>query len=257
MKAYHIVSTVLKLIADHARPGVATLTLNNLAEKKIRDLDGVPYNKGYIEPGHETRFPAAMCISVNHEIAHGIPGSYILKDGDLVNFDVSVLKDGECADAAFSMGIGDITPEDRKLLKTTKKALYAAIAIIKPGVKIREIANVIEDTARHKGLVVNRNLCGHGIGKAMHEEPWIYHAKNWYYNYPKAFQEYEKYMDIVLKEGQRICLEPMLTFKDRYGIKAADGWTWITRDRKNSAMFEHMMQITKDGCQVLTTHIEK
>lgn len=256
MNAHEIVSHTLKLLAEHTRVGVTTLTLNNLAEKEIRDLGGIPACKNYKPEWADSPFPAALCTSVNNQIAHGMPSERKLKDGDLINFDLGVTKDGECGDAALTVGVGNISSRDRELLKTAKKALLAGIAVLRDGVEVREIAHEIEKVAKSKGFVVNRTFAGHQIGKEMHQEPYIYHASNWLFNFPNQFHEYEKYMKVRLTEGMVVCLEPILTYSDRFGTRANNHWTFVTKDGGKCAMFEHMIRITKTGHEVLTTHIE-
>jgi methionyl aminopeptidase len=257
MKAYEIVSDVLKLLARHATPGVDTLTLNNLAEKRIAELGGGCYNRNYKPNWAPLPFPAAVCISINDEIAHGIPNANrILQEGDIVNFDLGVIKDGECGDAALTVAVGQVDASKKQLLKIAKKALFAGIEQIKPGNKFRDIARAIEDTARHKGYVVNRNFGGHGIGADMHEDPFILMNLNYDVNDQKNYVMRENMLNGILKVGMKICLEPMLTEKDRYGRIEENGWTFKTRDGKPSAMFEHMLEVTETGCKILTTHID-
>lgn len=256
MKSYEILSLILRAVAKHAEPGVTTLTLNNIAASLIEKYDAISYNKGYRAKWAKAPYPLETCISVNHQIAHGIPSMYKLQEGDLVNIDLGIVKDGECADAALTVGVGTISAQDAKLLQYAKKALYEAIGIIKEGTTIEMIANKIETVAGWGHFVVNRQLTGHGIGKDMHEDPHIYQARNWLINNKDQYEAYQKYLSVKLVAGQRICIEPMLTLSDRFGRKTENDWTFVTRDGKKSAMFEHMMEVTKDGVNVLTTHID-
>lgn len=255
MEAHELVSHVLKVLMAHTRVGVRTLTLSHLAEHEMRKHGAFPYTKGYKPIWAPYRFPAAITISVNHEIAYGIPNEYRLKDGDIVTFDVGLKKAGHCADAAVTVGVGIVSKRDQQLLRTAKRALYAGIRHIRHGVKVREVSEAIEAAAKSKNFVVNRTFTGHGINSEMHTEPTIYHAKNWLYNNKTAFFQYEQYMDVTLEKGMVICLQPVITDWDRFGIEGRNRWTWITRDKKNAAMFEHMIKVTEKGCRVLTSHI--
>lgn len=258
MTAWEIVSDVLKLLAEKAVPGIDTLTLNNYAANRVSELGGACYNKWYKPKWAPEAFPAELCASVNDEIAHGIPNSNcILKSGDIVNFDIGVIKDGVCGDAALSVAVGEVDTMKRKLLKQAKKALYAGIAQVKPGNTVRQMVRAIEDTARYKGFVVNRTFSGHCIGKKMHEEPLIVMNQNFYVNAHdrERYEVWEKHLDVKFVPGMRLCIEPMLTEGDKYGQIQPNGWTYKTTNGKPSAMFEHMLEVTDTGCKILTTHI--
>lgn len=255
LKVWDIISLILKELASHVRPGITTLTLNNLARELIKKYDVASFNRGYHPKWAVEPYPYETCISVNNEIVHGLPSERILQDGDLVNIDLGIIKDGVCADAALSVGVGEISEEDKLLLHFAKKALYAGIAKVRAGVKIDTIARAIEETAWHRKFVVNAMFVGHGIGKEMHEEPSIYHARNPYYQEEQA-KEYQKYLDIELKAGQIICLEPALTKYDKFGMPTENRWTFVTKDGSKSAMFEHMVEVLPDGYKILTSHIE-
>ena len=248
MKPWAIVSDVLKLLAKEVKPGITTQSLNDIGERRILELGGIPVNKGYVAPWAKIPYPKSVCISVNDTIVHGIPSEYKLQEGDLVNFDLGVEKDGLCGDAALTVGVGKISSRDERLLYYAKKTLDEAIKIIKPGVRVRDISTVIELFATTRGFLPNRNFGGHGIGEKMHEDPFIPNA-----TWPELLISGDK----TLRVRDRICIEPILTFKngDDRGIVQADGWTVKTRDGKKSAYFEHQIEITEDGHKVLTTHI--
>ena len=248
MKAWEIVSDVLKLLSKEARIGVTTQSLNDIGEKKIIELGGIPVNKGYLPPWAKTPYPASICISINDEIVHGIPGNRVLENGDIVNFDLGVEKDGECGDAALSMGIGEISNRDERLLYYAKKTLEEAIKIIKPEVLVKDISKVIELFATTRGFLPNRNFGGHGIKENMHQEPWIPNT-----TFPETLGSGER----ALRVRDRICIEPILTFKDGddRGVLQDNGWTVKTRDGKKSAYFEHMLEVVEGGHKILTTHI--
>ncbi len=248
MKPWQIVSLVLLELEKAAVPGASALDLNNLAEQKIIELGGIPYNKGYQPKWAKTPFPYSICVNINSEIAHGLPtANKILKDGDVVSFDLGVKKDDLCGDAALTVIVGDqekARGNAERLLRYTKRTLYRGIEMVKAGVTCREISHAMEYYASQMGYVTNLRMAGHGIGKEMHEYPRI----------PAAILE--GMGDEVLVEGQMICLEPILTYRDRMGVYTADGWTLKTQDGRNSAIFEHQLLVTKDGCEILTDHIK-
>jgi methionyl aminopeptidase len=257
LKIWDIESEILKTLASHVRPGITTMTLNNLARDLIKQYDVASFNRGYRPSWTEEAYPFETCISINQEIAHGIPSDEReLQEGDLVNIDLGIIKEGQCADAALTVGVGEINEEDKTLLHFAKKALYAGIEKVRGGARVETIARAIEDTAWYRKFVVNTTFTGHGIGSQMHEEPAIYHARNPYYNHPQMAEEYQKYMNVELKAGQIICLEPALTRGDRFGMPSENGWTWTTRNQAKSALFEHMIRVLDDGYEILTSHIE-
>lgn len=257
MKAYEIVTTVLLEMQKLAVVGANLLELDKRAEEMVLELGGKPYNKGYNPKWAPVPYPATLCIGVNDIIAHGIPTDYNLQDGDLVSFDLGVIKDGLCGDSGFTMGIGEVSNRDQRLLYYAKNTLYAGIEKVKAGVTVWEVAKAMEMYATMRGYVINQNLSGHGIGKEMHQDPKIpaftYNRENRMIDIMLGAS-----MDYVFKEGDTICLEPFLTYKDRSGfISEIDKWTIRTRDGKKSAFFEHMLEVTKDGCNILTQHISK
>jgi methionyl aminopeptidase len=256
MKIWDIESLILKDLASHVRPGITTMTLNNLARDLIKQYDVASFNRGYHPDWAPGPYPYETCISVNDEIVHGLPSERVLKNGDLVNIDLGIIKDGQCADAALSMGVGEISEEDKTLLHFAKKALYAGIAVIRDGVRVETIARAIEDTAAHRKFVVNTTFTGHAIGKQMHQEPYIYHARNPFYNDNQAAADYQSHLNKTLHTGQIVCLEPAVTKRDRYGEQCENKWTFRTRDGSKSALFEHMILVKEDGYEILTTHIE-
>lgn len=240
LKAWDIVSQVLKMLQRETKPGVSLIELNNMAEKMIIQLGGESINKGYKHPMIKEPFPTAVCIGVNSIIAHGVPTNYKLGEGNIVSYDLGVKKDGVCGDAAITVPVGQITNRNLRLLTCAYEALFKGIEIIKPGVQLRDIGYAISSHVLSKGFVVNQTFCGHGIGKQMHEEPNILH----YYD-ENAREE--------LKEGQMICLEPMVTESDKWGVRHDNGWTYSTRNNKNSAVFEHQILVTKTGYKILTS----
>jgi methionyl aminopeptidase len=250
------ITELLTYTSSFVKPGVSTMTLNNLAEAKMDELGVAAYNKGYFPKWASARYPYATCISVNDEIAHGIPSEYVLKEGDLVNIDLGVKVDGRCGDAALSLPVGKVSEKNQKLLHYAKKALYAGIDKVASDVAVWEIAKAIEEVAGWGGFVVNRQLVGHGIGKEMHEEPYIYHVMNHYVQAADQWKSFDDIAQVKLKAGQIICLEPQLTFKDRWGVRQDNEYTFKTSDGLPSAFFEHMVLVKDDGYEILTKHIQ-
>ena len=245
IKPWEIVSETLKTVAAAVRPGVSTLELDAIAEKKILELGGTPYNKGYKPDWAETPFPGTLCTSVNDTIVHGIPSDYILNDGDIICLDVGVKKDGLCGDAALTVPVGEFSSRDERLLRYAKNTLYVGIDEIKAGIKIKQISAAMEKYAKQMGFLPNLAFCGHSIGTEMHEEPLVPN-----YEIPGLGED-------TLVAGQMICLEPMLSYKDNLGVIQEDGWTVKTKDGRKSAMFEHQILVKEDGYEILTTHITR
>jgi len=185
-----------------------------------------------------------------------MPSDRVLQNGDLVNIDFAIKKDNLIADSAMSVGIGDVSEYDQKLLYATRKALYAGISKVRDGVTIEVVARAIDDIAVYNKFVVNASFVGHGVGSTMHEYPPVYHARNPYYMDREAASNYQKHQSVELKEGMIICLEPALTKYDQWGDQLPNGWTFATRNKRKSAMFEHCVKVTKDGSQILTSHIQ-
>jgi methionyl aminopeptidase len=246
-KPWEIVTEVMKLLCENAKPGVNTLALTNIAEAKMREYGAVPANKNYFPKWALQPFPQAVCINVNEEIAHGIPNKKkILQDGDLVNFDFGVKIGGLAGDAAMTIPVGKLSDRDDRLLRIAKRALYAGIDIVKPGVKLGEISEAIQKVAWKEHMAVNRTFSGHFIGKEMHEDPLILN-----YVLPGYAPN-----NVELREGWTFCLEPMITWEDEIGRRTGNTWTWVTRDGRRTAMFEHMIRVTHDGYEILTKHFE-
>lgn len=252
MKSEEIVSATLSLLKERAIVGITTQELDEIARLYILEQGGIPYNLNYNPPWARCAFPFSVCISVNSEIGHGFPSKYKLKDGDLVSFDLSVKKDNLVADAGLTIGIGEISHEDQKILRLAKRALYAGISKVRDGCLILDIAKIIEQTVYMAGFVVNHNFVGHGIGVEMHMEPSIPS-----YVAPMASQEVTMKYFRKLHTGERICIEPFITKKDEHGFLDPNGWTLRTRDGNKSAFFEHMLEVTDTGCIILTNHISE
>lgn len=228
-----ILATVLGQIEKMAKPGITTLELDRAAEALILKHGAKPAFKGY------EGFPYSLCTSVNDVVVHGFPSNYILKDGDIVGLDLGVLHKGYNTDMAVTVAVGDISFEAKRLLKVTEKSLRLGIKKARAGVTTGDVGNTIQRYIEDQGFGVVRNLCGHGIGKEVHEDPQV----------PNYGQRHK---GVELKEGMVICIEPMVTMGDYNLKKAQDGYGFATKDGSLTAHFEHTMAITKDGVKLLT-----
>lgn len=228
-----ITSRVLTDLMKAAHAGMTTEELDQLAERGIRAAGGLPTFKGY------NGFPASICASVNDEVVHGIPGSRVLHDGDLLSIDIGTTLDGYVSDSAVTIPIGNISQDARRLLEVTRECLTIGIAQLHRGNHLGDIGAAIQAHAEGHGYGVVRELVGHGVGRAMHEEPQVP-------NYGKAGSGLE------LRPGLVLALEPMITQADP-GIRIlSDGWTVVTADGKLAAHFEHTIAVTEDGPKILT-----
>ena len=229
-----IVGKCLLALGREARPGVSTLDLDKVAEKFIRDQGGEPAFLGY------RGFPASICASVNEEVVHGIPSAKrILKEGDVVSLDIGVKKAGFYADAARTFPVGTIAPELRRLLDATEKSLAAGIEQVRPEGRVSDISAAIERTVKQAGFSVVRALVGHGVGRALHEEPQVP-------NYGRPGEGPK------LRVGMVLAIEPMVNAGTADVVTLADQWTVVTADRKRSAHFEHTVAIGAAGPEVLS-----
>ncbi len=228
-----ILANVLSQIEKMVKPGITTIELDRAAEALILKHGARPAFKGY------DGFPYSLCASINEEIVHGFPSERILKEGDIVGLDLGVLYKNYNTDMAVTVPVGNISFEAKRLIMVTKKALKRGIKKVRPGNTIGDIGNTIQRYIEDQGLGVVRDLCGHGIGKEVHEDPRIPNFG-------------ARHKGEVLKEGMVICLEPMVTIGDWHLKKAQDGYGYATRDGSLTAHFEHTMAVTKDGVRVLT-----
>ena len=229
-----LVGDTLAEVAALIKPGVKTIDLDTIAETFIRDQKAIPAFKGY------NGFPGSLCISVNAEIVHGIPGKRELKDGDLVSIDCGVIKDGFFGDSAYSFTVGEVTPEVRKLIRITKECLLNSIEKAFAGNRIGDISAAVQDHAESNGFGVVRELVGHGVGIKLHEKPEVP-------NYGK------KGTGPQLKSGMVIAIEPMINAGRRSVKQLNDGWTIVTSDLKPSAHFEHTVSIGIHKADVLSS----
>lgn len=232
-----IVANVLTYIKDFIKEGITTFEIDELIEKFIIECGGYPAFKGYGDK--KNKYPASSCISINEEVVHGIPGPRKLMNGDIVSIDVGVLKDGYYGDAAYTFEVGEISSKKKRLLQITRESLYRGIARALDGNMLNDIACAIQDFVEGSGYGVVRDLCGHGIGSKLHEEPAVLN----YYNPKNKFK---------LVKGMTIAIEPMINY-GTYAIKTLkDGWTTVTKDTEPSAHFEHTILISDGEPEILT-----
>lgn len=224
---------LLNLLGDEIKAGVTTKYLDELSKKFIEDNNCTPACLGY------EGYPASICTSINEEVVHGIPSNRKLKNGDIITIDLVVEYKGYMADSARTYKVGNISEEVSNLMKYTKEALYKGLSVIKPGIKLNEVCKTIESIAKEHGYGVIRELTGHGIGKEMHEDPYIPNYEN-------------NESELILKEGMTLAIEPMFSLKGRQVWLLDDDWTIVTRDSSPAAHYEHTIVVTKDGYKILT-----
>jgi methionyl aminopeptidase len=232
-QAGRIVALVLGVLTGRLRSGMKTKELDMIAAREVERLGATPSFKGY------RGFPANLCVSVNDEIVHGIPGERVLGEGDIVSFDFGVLFRGFQGDAAVTVGVGEISPQARDLVETTQGALQAGVAAARSGARLGNVSAAIQNYAESRGYSVVREYTGHGIGREMHEEPQVPN-----FGVPGSGP--------VLKKGMTLALEPMLSIGDWYTRLGGDHWTVLTADGSLSAHFEHTIAITDGDAEVLT-----
>ena len=237
--AGRLASEVLDLLTPHVRPGVTTLELDRIAHEHITKVQGgIPATLGYAPPGYPA-YPASLCSSLNDVVCHGIPDDRPLKNGDIVNIDVTVIKDGWHGDNSRMYVVGEGTIAAKRLCRITFEAMWKGIVKVKPGARLGDIGHAIQTFIENQGLSVVREFCGHGIGQKFHEEPQILH-----YGRPGTLDE--------IKPGMIFTIEPMINAGRREIKEAGDGWTIVTKDRSLSAQWEHTVLVTETGFDVLT-----
>jgi methionyl aminopeptidase len=233
-----IVAETLQLLKSNVRPGITTLELDKIAEDYIRSNNAVPAFKGYSQ-GNAPGFPGSVCSSVDDEVVHGIPSSRILKDGEIVSLDIGVLKSGFFGDAALTVAVGNISDEKKKLMDVTERSLQLGIEQAVTGNKVHDISNAVQTYVEANGFSIVRDLCGHGVGKFLHEDPSI----------PNFGR---KGTGPKLKNGMTLAIEPMVNAGKYDVITANDGWTILTADGSTSAHFEHTILINNNLPEILT-----
>ncbi len=229
-----IVSRTLAEVAKYIEPGIQTIELDRIAEDFLAEEGAIPGFKGY------NGFPNTLCISINDEIVHGIPGERVLKNGDIVSIDCGSIKNGFYGDSAYTFAVGDVAPELLRLLRRTRESLFLAIENAVSGKRIGDISAAVQEYVESFGYSIVRELVGHGIGKHLHEKPDIP-------NYGK------KGSGMKLQEGLVICIEPMINLGTKNILQAKDGWTIRTADRSPSAHFELTVVVKKEKADVLST----
>ena len=233
-----IVAETLRLVSSHVKVGITTLELDKVAEDYIRSNNAVPAFKGYTQGGLPG-FPGSVCTSLNDAVVHGIPGQVKLEDGDIISLDVGVLKNNYYGDAATTVAVGNISSETRKLLEVTEKSLQLGIEQAKSGNRIHDISAAVQDYVERNGFSIVRDLCGHGVGKFLHEDPAV----------PNFGR---RGTGAKLKKGMTLAIEPMVNAGGYEVITASDGWTVITADGSPSAHFEHTILILDNSAEILT-----
>ena len=233
-RAGALAADVLNMIAEHVKPGVTTDELDRLCHDHIVNVQqAIPANIGY------HGYPKTICASVNHVICHGIPSAKQLKNGDIVNIDVALIKDGWFGDTSRMYFVGQPSTLAKRLVRTTYEAMRAGILAVRPGATLGDIGHAIQSVAHGQGFSVVREYCGHGIGRIYHDEPQVLH-------FGKPGE------GLTLKPGMIFTIEPMINAGKATTKHLPDGWTVVTKDHSLSAQWEHMVAVTESGFEVLT-----
>jgi len=234
-----LAAEVLDFIAPYVRPGVTTGRLDDLCHDYItRVQQSIPAPLNYAPPGHRP-YTKSICTSVNHQVCHGVPGDKVLRNGDILNIDVTVIRDGWHGDTSRMFYVGEPSVQAKRLCDITYECMWKGIAVVKPGATIGDIGSAVQRHAEAHGYSVVREFCGHGIGRRFHEEPQILH-------YGRPGQGLE------LVQGMTFTVEPMINAGKRDIRQLADGWTIVTADHSLSAQWEHTVLVTEEGYEILT-----
>lgn len=234
-QASRIVATVLKELAEQAKPGMTTADLDAYAEQRIRALGATPSFKGYYG------FPASICACINNEVVHGIPSRRkVIRAGDLVKIDTGAYFEGFHGDSCITIGIGQPSPAAARLMEVAETAMYQGIAQVKPGNDLLDIAGAIEDAVKGTGFHVVEDYTGHGVGRNLHEEPSVFNIRT------------RELPNVKLRPGMTLAIEPIVNAGTKHTRILADRWTVVTVDRSLSAQFEHTVLVTADGHEILT-----
>ena len=232
--AGRLAAEVLEMIGEHVKPGVSTDKLDRICHDYIvNEQQAIPAPLNY------RGFPKSICTSVNHQVCHGIPGNKILKGGDIVNIDITVIKDGFHGDTSKMFFVGKPSVLSQRLVDITQKAMWKGIELVRPGIHLGDIGHAIQKFVESNGYSVVQEYCGHGIGRGFHEDPQVLH-------YGKAGT------GIELEEGMIFTIEPMINAGKRHVKLLSDNWTVVTKDHSVSAQWEHTILVTRDGHEVLT-----
>jgi methionyl aminopeptidase len=237
--AGRLAAEVLEMVGEHVTAGVTTAELDRICHDYI-----VGVQQAVPAPLNYRGFPKSICTSVNHQVCHGIPGSKVLKDGDIVNIDVTVIKDGFHGDTSKMFFVGAPSILARRLVDVTHQAMWKGIAQVRPGTQLGDIGHAIQQFVESQGYSIVQEYCGHGIGRGFHEDPQVLH-----YGAPKT--------GITLQAGMTFTIEPMVNAGKRNVKLLPDGWTVVTKDRKLSAQWEHTILVTPTGYEVLTLRDEE
>lgn len=234
-----LASEVLDYITPFVQPGVTTGELDKLCHDYMVNVQGtIPAPLNYAPPGH-IPYPKSICTSVNQQVCHGVPGEKILKSGDIVNLDITVIKDGYHGDTSRMFCVGTPSIQAKRLCDITYECMWLGIAQVRPGATLGDIGHVIQKHAESSGYSVVREFCGHGIGKKFHEDPQVLH-----YGRPGT--------GLKLQQGMMFTIEPMINAGKRDIRQMGDGWSIVTKDRSLSAQWEHTILVTADGYEVMT-----
>lgn len=237
--AGHLAAQVLEMIEQHVQPGMTTADLDRICHEFIvHEQNAIPAPLNY------RGFPKSICTSVNHQVCHGIPGNKRLKHGDIVNIDITVIKDGYHGDTSKMFCVGDPSILARRLVRITQEAMRVGIAQVRPGATLGDVGHAIQTYVESRNYSVVQEYCGHGIGREFHEEPQVLH-------YGKPGE------GLVLQEGMCFTVEPMVNAGKRFVKLLPDGWTVVTKDRSLSAQWEHTVLVTADGHEILTLRQEE
>lgn len=234
-------SAILDALSEMVRPGISTREIDSRAEELMRQAGGVPVLKGYQPHGSDIPFPATICISVNDVVVHGVPGEYVIREGDIVGLDTCFGYRGMITDSARTVGAGSLSRADKELIRATQEAMYAGIDIARPGKTTHDIGRAVEQVINAYGFGTPTILGGHGVGFAVHEDPYVPN-----YDMGKG--------GVKLVPGMVITVEPMLIAggTDDVYTSGIDGYSVYTQDKSKSAHFEHTIVITSDGAEILT-----
>ena len=228
-----VAAGALDQVSKIIRPGISTNEIDKICYEYIND------NKAYSAPLFYRGFPKSCCTSANHIVCHGIPSNKVLKEGDIINVDVTALKDGWHGDTSRMFKIGEVSVKAEKLVNTTYEAMMKGIEVIKDGIHLGDIGFAIQTHVEAHGYSVVQDFCGHGIGQLFHQEPNVLHYG-------------EKGTGEKIKEGMMFTIEPMINLGNYETKTLNDGWTAVTKDKSLSAQFEHTIGVTKDGCEIFT-----
>lgn len=234
-----IVAKTLQLLKGYVKEGISTEELDKIAEDFVLSNNAKPAFKGYSQGGASIDFPGTICSSVDDEVVHGIPGLRVLKNGEIISIDMGVRKNGYYGDAAITVGVGEISETKKKLLEVTEKSLYKGIEEAKAHNRVHDISAAVQEYVESNGFSVVRDLCGHGVGKHLHEDPSIP-------NYGR------KGTGAKLKNGMTLAIEPMINIGVYDVYQARDGWTILTADGEASAHFEHSIVVNDNTPEILT-----